>query len=157
LKRAQAHRIKGERIDGDDIDECWLGARSLLQRARDDRQPAVIEAVTYRYRGHSVADPGLSYRSKEEVAARQDADPIQRFRKLLLSEGLTPEHLDIAEDRARAVVAGAVSFAEQSPEPRLSGLAAGTYAPGSAEQFAAMRLGSPFGEEELVFEAGLGQ
>jgi hypothetical protein len=54
-------------------------------------------------------------------------------------------------------VAEAVAFAEADEEPPLDRLAAGMYAEGSDEQFARMRPGSPFGEEELVFDAGLGR
>jgi pyruvate dehydrogenase E1 component alpha subunit len=52
--------MHGERVDGDDFDAVAESTGRLLRRAREDRKPAVLEAMTYRYRGHSVADVGLS-------------------------------------------------------------------------------------------------
>jgi pyruvate dehydrogenase E1 component alpha subunit len=157
FKRAGAHRMRGERVDGDDLDEVMSAARALLARARDERAPAVLEAVTYRYRGHSVADAGLSYRTKEEISERKERDPIERFRARLLEQGVSESELDEAADRASAAVAAAVEYAESDPEPALDELAAGMYASGSDEQFAPMRLASSFGEQELVFDAALGR
>ena len=61
--------MHGERVDGDDLDAVAESAGRLLRRARDEREPAVLEAMTYRYRGHSVADAGLAYRTKDEIDA----------------------------------------------------------------------------------------
>ncbi len=157
FKRAQAHRIVGERVDGDDLDEVLAACGRLLARAREERAPAVLEALTYRFRGHSVADAGLSYRTKEEIAERQRRDPIQRFRARLLEAQVPEEELAAAEERARAAVEAAVAFAEDDAEPPVGELAAGVYAPGSEEQFSRMLCGSPFGERELVFAGGLGR
>lgn len=157
FKRAEAHRMEGERVDGDDLDEVRAATKRLLDRARSERAPAVLEAVTYRFRGHSVADAGLSYRTKDEIAERQGRDPIKRYRERLLANGTSAKELEAADGRAEAAVAAAVEFAEADPEPAVEELAAGMYAPGSDEQFAAMAPGSPFGERELVLEAGLGR
>jgi pyruvate dehydrogenase E1 component alpha subunit len=156
-RRAAAFRMHGERVDGDDIDAIEEAASRLLTRARDERLPAVLEALTYRYRGHSVADAGLAYRSREEISSHQAGDPLERMRSWLLEQGVTETDI---EDISRAVgerIAEAVRFAEQSPAPDVRTLARGVYAPGSAEQFARMLPGSPFGERELVFAGGLGQ
>ncbi|MGH2832068.1 MAG: thiamine pyrophosphate-dependent enzyme, partial [Solirubrobacteraceae bacterium] len=117
----------------------------------------VLEAHTYRYRGHSVADAGLAYRSREEIAAHQASDPLIRERTRLLEAGIQQSRLEGIEQHALGEVAEAVRFAEQSPEPQLTRLAEGVYAPGSFEQFQRMRQGSAFGEEQLVFDAGLGR
>ncbi|MGH2832145.1 MAG: thiamine pyrophosphate-dependent enzyme [Solirubrobacteraceae bacterium] len=156
-RRAQAFRMHGERVDGDDLPAMTEAATRLLSRARDERLPAVLEAHTYRYRGHSVADAGLAYRSRDEIAAHQASDPLTRERTRLLAAGVTESELAQIEQRALEVVQEAVQFAEQSPQPQLSTLASGVYAPGSAEQFQRMRQGSAFGEEQLVFDAGLGR
>ena len=74
-RRASAFRMHGERVDGDDLDASSDACERLLARAREERQPALLEAVTYRYRGHSVADAGIAYRTKDEVAAHQAARP----------------------------------------------------------------------------------
>ncbi|MGH2964778.1 MAG: thiamine pyrophosphate-dependent enzyme [Solirubrobacterales bacterium] len=157
FRRAQAHRMAGERVDGDDLDEVLGATERLLACAREKHAPAVLEAMTYRFRGHSVADAGLSYRTKDEIAAHQARDPIQRFRDKLLEAGISKAELTTADERARATVESAVAFATDDAEPRLDELAVGMYAPGSEEQFQRMLPGSPFGERELVFAGGLGR
>jgi pyruvate dehydrogenase E1 component alpha subunit len=146
-RRASAFRMHGERVDGDDLDAVVEASDRLLRRARELREPAVLEAVTYRYRGHSVADAGLAYRTKEEIVARQANDPIVRVRAALREQGVSEEELDAVDRGADDRVAAAVAFAEASPEPAVSELARSVYAPGSGGQFARMRPGSPFGEE----------
>ena len=155
-RRAEAHRMHGERIDGDDLDAVVEAADRLLRDAREQRRPAVLEAVTYRYRGHSVADAGLAYRDADEIAARKALDPIGRVRAQLIDAGATEDELDAVDDAAEAQVQAAVQYALASPEPAVEDLAFGMHAAGSAAQFERMRPGSPFGEEKLTFDAGLG-
>jgi pyruvate dehydrogenase E1 component alpha subunit len=157
FRRAAAFRMHGERVDGNDLAAVAEAAERLLGAARSDRRPAVLEAVTYRYRGHSVADAGLAYRSREEIAAHKADDPIERVAAGLRAMGAEERELAQARERAAEAVAEAVAFADQSPEPELSALAEGVYAHGSEAQFERMRPGSPFGEQELVFDAGLGR
>ena len=76
FKRAGAYRMEGERVDGDDLEEVEAATARLLRAAREERRPAVLEAVTYRYRGHSVADAGLAYRTKEEIEEHRREDPL---------------------------------------------------------------------------------
>jgi pyruvate dehydrogenase E1 component alpha subunit len=157
-KRAAAYRMEGERVDGNDLDAVIEATRRLLDTARSDRRPAVLEALTYRYRGHSVADAGLAYRTKEEIAERREKDdPLVRQRRILAGEGVSEDDLDAIDAEAERIVTASVEFADASPEPATGNLAAGMYAPGSAGQFERMRPGSPFGEIELTFEAGLGR
>ena len=156
-RRASAHRMHGERIDGDDLDVVIEAADRLLREAREERRPAVLEAITYRYRGHSVADAGLAYRTPDEIAARQALDPISRVRAQLMAAGATEDDVDAIDDAAEERVRAAVDFALASPEPSVDGLAGGMHASGSGSQFERMRPGSPFGEEELTFDAGLGR
>jgi len=155
-RRAGAHRLHGERVDGDDLDAVLEASTRLLRAARDERRPAVLEAVTYRYRGHSVADAGLAYRTKDEITARQALDPIVRVRAQLVEAGLSEDELDALDDAAEQRIQVAVEYALASPEPAVDALATGVHATGSAAQFARMRPGSPFGEEQLTFDAGLG-
>jgi pyruvate dehydrogenase E1 component alpha subunit len=156
-RRAASYRMHGERVDGDDLEASVEACERLLARAREDRRPAVLEAVTYRYRGHSVADAGTAYRTRDEVDEHRTHDPLVRTRARLIGAGVAPEELDALDREAAARVRAAVEFAEADPEPDVSELAAGMYAPGSAEQFERMRPGSPLGELELVFEGGLGE
>ena len=155
-RRASAFRMHGERVDGDDLEAVVEASDRLLKRAREAREPAVLEVVTYRYRGHSVADAGLAYRTKEEIAAKRAHDPIARLRSTLREHGMTDEELDAVDREVDERVEASVAFADASPEPDVSELARSVYAPGSGGQFSRMRPGSPFGEEELVFNGGLG-
>ncbi|HSD80404.1 MAG TPA: thiamine pyrophosphate-dependent enzyme [Solirubrobacteraceae bacterium] len=156
-KRASAYRMHGERVDGNDVEAVAEAAERLLRRAREERAPAVLEAITYRFRGHSVADPGTAYRTRDEIEAHRSKDPLVLTRALLLERGAEEAELDRATDDALDTVARAVAFAEASPEPPLSELALGAYAPGSAEQFERMRPGSPFDETRMTFDQGLGR
>jgi pyruvate dehydrogenase E1 component alpha subunit len=156
-RRASAFRMHGERVDGNDLEASLEACHRLVGAMREDRAPAVLEAVTYRYRGHSVADAGLAYRSKEEIAAHRAHDPLARVRDLLREAGTSEDDLAAIEREAQDAIAAAVAFAEASPAPEVSELAAGVHAPGSAGQFERMRPGSPLDEDALVFDAGLGR
>jgi pyruvate dehydrogenase E1 component alpha subunit len=157
FKRAGSYRMDGERVDGDDLEEVEAATSRLLQRARQERRPAVLEAVTYRYRGHSVADAGLAYRSREEIEAHRREDPLVSTRQLLEARGVLGVALDALEHDAEDAVERSVAYAEADAAPAVDRLAAGVYAEGSEEQFERMRPGAPFGEAELVFAGGLGQ
>jgi pyruvate dehydrogenase E1 component alpha subunit len=156
-KRACAFRMHGERVDGDDFEAVAESAGRLLRRAREEREPAVLEALTYRFRGHSVADAGLSYRTKDEVDAWMGRDPIAVTRARLLDQGVSEEDLTALDHAARERVEAAVAYATADEAPPVAQLAAGMHAPGSVQQFERMRPGSPFGEVDLVFDAGLGR
>jgi pyruvate dehydrogenase E1 component subunit alpha len=151
-KRAAAHRMHGERVDGDDLLEMLDASERLLARARDEHQPAVLEAMTYRYRGHSVADAGLSYRSKEEVEEHRKHDPIDRAADALVERGvLERDEIDGMREQAEKRVEEAVEFADASDEPDVASLPQHLYGdPAAAEQHERMRAGAPFGEAELL-------
>jgi pyruvate dehydrogenase E1 component alpha subunit len=89
---------------------------------REERRPLLVEAVTYRFRGHSMADPE-DYRTKEEVEQWRERDPIPAFGDLLEAEGaLTAEQREQVDRDARETVEKAVEFAEASPFPEPSAL-----------------------------------
>ena len=156
-KRAGAFRMHGERVDGDDLEAVIDATGRLLARAREQREPSVLEAITYRYRGHSVADAGLAYRTKEEISEHQERDPLLRTAARLRDAGATTDELRAIDERVEERVKQAVEFADESPEPDVDALAWGMHSQGSDEQFARMRPGSAFGEEQLVFDGGLGK
>ena len=117
----------------------------------------MLEAVTYRYPWHSGRRRGTELPDQGGDLRAKGARPDQRFRARLLERGVS-EPSSTRPPTARAPpVAAAVDFAESDPSRRRDELAAGMYASGSDEQFAPMRLASPFGEQELVFDAGLGR
>jgi pyruvate dehydrogenase E1 component alpha subunit len=156
-KRASAFRMHGEAVDGDSLEAVVEATSRLLERAREQREPSVLEAITYRYRGHSVADAGLAYRTKEEITEHQQRDPLLRTASRLREAGATTDDLRAIDERVEERVQAAVEFAQNSPEPDVGGLAWAMHSQGSDEQFARMRPGSPFGEEDLVFDGGLGK
>ena len=151
-KRAAAHRIHGERVDGDDLLAVLDATGRLLARAREERRPAVLEAMTYRYRGHSVADAGWTYRSKEEVEEHQRHDPVDRaVARLAELDVLDSSEVDGLRERAETRVREAVEFADNSAQPDVQSLGEHVYGdPASAEQVARMTGGAPFGEAELL-------
>jgi pyruvate dehydrogenase E1 component alpha subunit len=72
---------------------------------------------TYRYRGHSMSDPA-KYRTREEVQRmREQSDPIETARKLLLEQGATEADLKAVDDEVKGIVQDAADFSQQSPEP----------------------------------------
>ena len=100
-----------------DVLETYTTMREAIRRAREDRQPILVEAVTYRFRGHSMADPE-EYRTKEQVAEWRKRDPINTFADRLLRDGVLeegePEKLDEA---TVARIDQAVKFADDAAFP----------------------------------------
>ena len=120
-QKAEGYGISGERIDGMDVIAVREGVEKHLEIARSG-MPTLVEAFTYRYRGHSAADPEI-YRDKEEVEEWRQKDPIESFIRLVTEEGLL-ETKDVEEIRESAdqIVKKAVEFADASPEPSLESL-----------------------------------
>jgi pyruvate dehydrogenase E1 component alpha subunit len=149
FKRAAAYEMHGERVDGNDLEEVWFAADRLLRTARDERKPALLETVTYRHRGHSVADAGKVYRSPDEVEAWKQRDPIARYAAVLLDRGvLTDTDFEAMRKTVAQEVSEAISEAASAPIPDPDGLYAHVYAPGWEAQFARMDEAGPFGERE---------
>jgi len=116
-QRASAYGIPRRDVNGMDL----LAVRNVLaeaiERARKEKRPTLIEAETYRYRGHSMSDPG-KYRTKEEVEQMMGYDPIYQFGKRLMDqERFTQAELDAADKELVAQVDEAVMFVEASPAP----------------------------------------
>jgi pyruvate dehydrogenase E1 component alpha subunit len=116
-RKGESLGVPGMRCDGMDILDTHTVLSEALGRVRKDRRPLLVEAVTYRFRGHSMADPE-DYRTKEEVAQWRERDPIPAFGELLESEGvLTAEQREQIDRDAIQRVEEAVEFAEHSPFP----------------------------------------
>ncbi len=116
-KKAAAFGMHGVEVDGMDVLAVYDAAKDAVARARAGEGPTLIEAMTYRFRGHSLADPD-ELRPKEEKEFWLARDPIQKFSKYLLAEGLfTQDELTAIDREIQAVVDDSVEFAENSPEP----------------------------------------
>jgi len=127
--RGAAYGIDGRRMDGNDLDAVYAAAREAVAHVRAGEGPALLEAVTYRYRGHSKSDRNL-YRTLDEIESwRTERDPVDRFEAAAVASGrLTPEDVEAVRDEARAVLRDAVGRAVQSPEPTVASLAGAAYA-----------------------------
>jgi pyruvate dehydrogenase E1 component alpha subunit len=116
-RKGESLGVPGMRCDGMDVLDTYTVLAEAVRRVREDHRPVLVEAVTYRFRGHSMADPE-EYRSKEEVAHWRERDPIPVFGKLLQDEGiLDGKGREQSDQEAIARVDEAVAFAEASPFP----------------------------------------
>ncbi len=122
--RAAAYGMPGETIDGNDVIAVFKAVQKAAKRARDSHGPTLIEAITYRYKGHSKSDRQL-YRTREEVKEWMEKDPIQRFRKLLK---VSDKEFNRIQKQAKEEIGKAVEFAENSPEPDVATILEGIYA-----------------------------
>ena len=116
--RGQAYGIPGMQVDGMDVLAVRAAGEKAVAHARAGKGPYILEMLTYRYRGHSMSDPA-KYRTKEEVQkVRQERDPIERLRAVLLDGDLTDDSaLKEIDKEVKAVVSKAADFALESPEP----------------------------------------
>ena len=119
--RAASYNIPGVIADGNDLFDVYEKAREAVERARDGGGPTLLEAKTYRIRGHFVGDPER-YRARDEVMKHSDQDdPIKRFAERVTNEGwLTEESLREVDREVPEEVARAVQFARDSAYPELS-------------------------------------
>ena len=116
-KRTCGYDIPSEKVDGMDVIAVYQAVKHAAEWVREHSRPYLIEAITYRFRGHSMADPA-KYRSAAEHELWKARDPLPAFARRLLDEGIaTDEQLAVILTKARAVVQEAVQFAETSPWP----------------------------------------
>jgi len=121
-RKAEGLGVPGERVDGMDVVAIREVVAAHLQTAREDRRPTLVEAFTYRYRGHSAADPEI-YREKKEVEEWQQKDPIENFARRLVEAGVIEDgYLDEVRAGVDTQITEAVEFADASPEPPLDSL-----------------------------------
>lgn len=116
--RGKAYGIPGEVVDGMDVLAMKAAAEKAVSHCRAGKGPYILEAKTYRYRGHSMSDPA-KYRTKDEVQKmRSERDPIDQLREKILEEKHAGEDALKKIDReVKDIVADAAEFAQNSPEP----------------------------------------
>jgi len=116
-RKACAYNMRSERVDGNDVLAVRDAIRTAAKFAREQHEPSLIEAVSYRFGGHSVVDPAR-YREKEEVQKAREQDPIPAFASRLIATGLLDEHeAHEIDEQAQREVDAAVKFADESPDP----------------------------------------
>ncbi len=116
--RGAAFGIPGEAVDGMDVLAVKAAGEKATAHCRAGDGPYILEIKTYRYRGHSMSDPA-KYRTREEVQKmREERDPIEHVRDLLLTgKHATDDDLKAIDKDIKATVNGAAEFAKESPEP----------------------------------------
>ncbi|MDE3028158.1 MAG: pyruvate dehydrogenase (acetyl-transferring) E1 component subunit alpha [Paracoccaceae bacterium] len=127
--RGLAYGIKGEAVDGMDVQAVRAAGEKAIAVCRAGDGPYILEMMTYRYRGHSMSDPA-KYRTREEVQKmRDEKDAIEHVRELLLSGGhATDDDLKEIDKEIKLRVNEAAEFAKDSPEPALTELWTDIYA-----------------------------
>nr|YP_009402657.1 pyruvate dehydrogenase E1 component alpha subunit [Compsopogon caeruleus]ARX96015.1 pyruvate dehydrogenase E1 component alpha subunit [Compsopogon caeruleus] len=121
-KKADVFGLPGIEVDGMDVLAVRSAAEKAIERARAGQGPTLIEALTYRFRGHSLADPD-ELRCKEEKEAWIARDPIKCFKKYILNNNLiTIKDIEEIEQKVKQTVDSSVEFAISSPEPDVNDL-----------------------------------
>mmetsp|Transcript_61970 Transcript_61970/g.166305 ORF Transcript_61970/g.166305 Transcript_61970/m.166305 type:complete len:417 (-) Transcript_61970:122-1372(-) len=114
--------LPGLKVDGMDAFSVKAATAAARKHCMDGLGPFVLEMNTYRYHGHSMSDPGLTYRSRDEVSnVRKERDPIDKLKRITMQLGFLDEGaIKEMEKSVRAEVDEAVEFAKTSPEPALA-------------------------------------
>ena len=116
-RKGEGFGVPGMDCDGMDVLDTYQVTQEALRIAREERRPVIVEAITYRFRGHSMADPE-EYRTKEQVQEWRERDPIESFAERLQEAGIVDaaERERIDEQAVRRID-DAVAFADASPFP----------------------------------------
>ena len=126
---AKAYGIESYTLQGMDFFDCYAGFKAAYGQVLKTSRPVLIEAVSERFRGHSISDPGL-YRTKEELTEKMGLDPILTLKdELIQRKMLTEEAFKELEKEAREIAIAAMKFAEESPFPDPIVLEQGVFAP----------------------------
>ncbi|HNR14646.1 MAG TPA: pyruvate dehydrogenase (acetyl-transferring) E1 component subunit alpha [Thermodesulfobacteriota bacterium] len=116
-RKAESHDIPSEEVDGMDVMAVRDAMKRAVKYSRSGKGPYFIEALTYRFRGHSMADPA-DYRIPREEKIWKERDPIPHFARRLVEEGIIEaEGLRAVKEQVEREVEEAVQFADQSPWP----------------------------------------
>ncbi len=120
-KQGVGYAMPGSLANGMDVFSVTRAMRDHVAMAREGR-PSILEIRTYRYRGHSMSDPG-KYRTKEELLKHKDEDSILRLKGYILERGLADiDHLDEIDESVKAEVMDSVRFADESPLPDIEAI-----------------------------------
>lgn len=127
-RRAEVYAMASTQVDGMDVEAVYRATLDAVERARRGGGPTLIEAITYRFKGHSMAD-AVVYRTREEEEVWRPRDPITVLHARLIEAGeATAEELAQIDKDVEAVVNDAVHFAEESPNPTVEDMYRFVYA-----------------------------
>lgn len=126
--KARGYDMPNDKVDGMDVMKVYEASQKAIEFVRSGKGPFLLEAATYRFRGHSMGDPER-YRKQDEVKKWEESDPIGIYRKYLIENKVgNGKALDDMEVQVMDEVQKAVEFAETSPEPTLEELYKDIYA-----------------------------
>jgi len=118
-ERAASYDMPGITVDGNDFSNVAEAVDNAVARARAGDGPSLVENLTYRWRGHSKSDRNR-YRTKEEIAEWQTRDPIRHMADMLIDHRImTPDEVAAIEAEADQIIEDAITFAKDSPAPRI--------------------------------------
>ncbi|MBI1909932.1 MAG: pyruvate dehydrogenase (acetyl-transferring) E1 component subunit alpha [Deltaproteobacteria bacterium] len=127
-KKASGYAMPHEQVDGMDVEAVYQATKKAVERARQENTPTLLEAVTYRFKGHSMSDPA-HYRTKEELEEQKERDPLRKIRdQLLVEKSVTEEDFKEMEKGVKGVLDEAVRFAMESEFPSYEDIFADVYA-----------------------------
>ncbi|HSM20562.1 MAG TPA: thiamine pyrophosphate-dependent enzyme, partial [Hyphomicrobiales bacterium] len=127
--RAASYGLESIIVDGNDADEVYRTAQAAFEKARAGGGPSLIECKTYRYSGHSRADPA-TYRPEGELDAWKQRDPIKIYAARLLEFGIDPAKIAEIEKESKRKVEEATEACKKAPPPLEEILASDVYADG---------------------------
>ncbi len=127
--KASGYNMKGYTFDGMDFFNCYAGFKHVYREVLETSRPVLVEAITERFRGHSISDPGL-YRSKEELKECQQKDPLILMQKALIEAHVIDEEtIKKIDKELKDQAIAAMKYADESPWPDPLTLEEDVYAP----------------------------
>lgn len=126
--KAEGYGMPGEIIQGHDVIQVRDAIKRAVVRARKNEGPSFVEIKTYRFRGHSMSDPG-KYRTAEELEERKKNDPVLHARKLFTEAGGAEKELDAIDEEVDDVIDAAVKFADESEPAKAETMWSTVHAP----------------------------
>lgn len=126
--RACAYDIPSVTVDGNDVAQVYQAAKEAVDRARAGGGPTLLEALTYRWRGHYEGDP-QNYRTRDEIERWRMKCPIERWQRVLVEMGVPPDRLTRIDDDIALEITRAIEFADTSPDPEPSDAYTDLYTP----------------------------
>ena len=157
-ERAVAYGIPGRTIDGNDVVEVYEAVREAVERARAGEGPTLVEAMTYRWGGHSMRANIRDPRSEEEYAAWMERDPVQRVERELVNVEIVDEAgIESIGSEVVAELDEAVEFGRAADQPAADVLGTAVYAPHEAFEEPALANGSGANGRALGFVDALNE
>ncbi len=132
-ERALAYAIPGVTVDGNDVEAVYTAVSEAVAHARSGLGPTLVEAITYRWKGHSKSDQNR-YRTREEIESWKERDPIVRFERAVVAAGtLDDGEVQGIRTAARDAVREAVRTGQAGPPPTRADVLSGVFAPSEVD------------------------